>query len=124
MTVVIALGAMGSRYDLKGRDRRKRECRITVRATGSSAVAFSYGWRVRGRTGLVNAKKRTDIMHALFGVSNVDGCRTSGFDRFPVGYDHKCLAVVGGWQVLEVAIERNNDLESQCIVVLINGDTI
>ena len=49
-------------------------------------------------------------MHALF---DVDGCRTSGFDRFPVGYDHKYLAVagvVGGWQVLEVAIKRNNDL--------------
>ena len=80
---------------------------------------------MRGRTGLVNAKKEPiSTMHALFGVSNVDGCRTSGFDRFPVGYDHKCLAVVGGWQVLEVAIERNNDLESQCIVILINGDTI
>ena len=52
-------------------------------------------------------------MHALFGVSNVDGCRTSGFDRFPVGYDHKYLAVAGvvdEWQVLEVAIKRNNDL--------------
>ena len=82
------------------------------------------GARADSRTGLVNAKKRTDIMHALFGVSNVDGCRTSGFDRFPVGYDHKCLAVVGGWQVLEVAIERNNDLESQFIVISINGDTI
>ena len=45
-------------------------------------------------------------MHALFGV---DGCRTSGFDRFPVGYDHKYLAVagvVGEWQVLEVRLKE------------------
>ena len=63
-------------------------------------------------------------MHALFGVSNVDGCGTSGFDRFPVGYDHKYLAVagiVGGWQVLEVAIKRTNDLSIYCYI---NGDTI